>query len=76
MPSAVYRHAPILHRQDEDACTRFFVEDFSDVENTSLTWGNFNMLVQRVGFASKIGTRSTRQIPEAYANALSALWGE
>jgi hypothetical protein len=75
-PSAVYRHAPILHRQEEDTCTRFFVEDFADCDDTSITWGVFRKLVRRVGLNGKIGPASSRSIAEAYANALFALWGE
>jgi hypothetical protein len=75
-PSRVYRHAPILHRQDEDTCTRFFVEDFADSKNTSIRWNDFKKLVQRVGLTGKIGRASARPIAEAYSNALFALWGE
>jgi hypothetical protein len=75
-PSAVYRHAPIVHRQDEDSCTRFFVEDFTDCEDTSITWSDFKKLATRVGLNGKIGPASARPIAEAYSNALFALWGE
>jgi hypothetical protein len=75
-PTAVYRHAPIVHRQTEDTCTRFFVEDFADCEDTSITWSEFKKLVSQVGLASKIGPASARPIAETYANALFALWGE
>lgn len=75
-PSAVYRHAPIVHRQDEDTCTRFFVEDFADAEDISLTWSEFKKLVTQVGLNAKIGPASARPIAEAYSNALFALWGE
>ena len=75
-PSAVYRHAPILLRQDEDICTRFFVEDFKDCDEASITWGEFKKLIQQVGLSGKIGPTSARPISEAYANALFALWGE
>jgi hypothetical protein len=75
-PLAVYRHAPIVHRQDEDTCTRFFVEDFADCEDKSITWSAFKKLVRQVGMAGKIGPASARPIAEAYADALFALWGE
>jgi hypothetical protein len=75
-PSTVYRHAPIVHRQHEDTCTRFFVEDFVDNEDTSVSWNDFKKLVAQVGLTGKIGPASARPIAEAYANALFALWGE
>jgi len=75
-PSVVYRHASILIRQDEASCTRFFVEDFADGDETSIALGKFKKLVLRVGLAGKIGPSSARLIAEAYSNALHALWGE
>jgi len=75
-PSAVYRHAPILHRQDEDTCTRFFVEDFADCQDTSITWSKLKKLMKKLDMPGKIGPTSARGIPEAYSNALFALWGE
>jgi hypothetical protein len=75
-PSAVYRHTSILRRQDENTCTRFFVEDFADCEETSMSWSDFKKLVSRVGMTGKIGPTSARPIAEAYASALFALWGQ
>jgi hypothetical protein len=74
--SAVYRHAPILHRQVEDTCSRFFVEDFADCNDTSITWSRFKKLVKKLDMPGKIGPSSARGISEAYSNALFALWGE
>lgn len=52
---AVYRHAPILHRQDEPGCTRFYVEAFADAGEAALTWGRFKRLLKQVGVMVKIG---------------------
>lgn len=73
---SVYRHAPILLRQEEDRCTRFFIEDFAKCEDTSISWSTFQKLTKQIGMPGKIGRSSARAIPEAYANALFSLWGE
>jgi hypothetical protein len=73
-PTAVYRHAPILHRQEENTCTRFFVEDFADMGDTCITWIEFKKIVGRVGLIGKIGPASAREITEPTANALFSLW--
>jgi phosphatidylserine/phosphatidylglycerophosphate/cardiolipin synthase-like enzyme len=75
-PAAVIRHAPIVHRQDEKTCTRFFVEDFEDEEETELSWAQFNKLYKRLNIPGRIGRGSERPISEAHSEALHALWCE
>lgn len=75
-PTAVYRHTPILRRQDEANCTVFFVEDFTDCEETSVTWTRFLKLAKQVGLPGKVGPGTARVITDGYAEALTALWGE
>jgi hypothetical protein len=75
-PSVVYRHSPIVYRQEEPSCTRFFVEEFADQEDTGMTWRDFEKLAHRGGVTGKIGSSSARPIAEACAKALFALWGE
>jgi hypothetical protein len=75
-PELVYRHAPILHRQDEATCTRFFIEEFADGEETTMGWEGFQTLVSQIKLPSKIGPSCARPISEAHAAALFSLWGE
>jgi hypothetical protein len=75
-PEAVYRHAPIIRRQDEDRCTRFYVEQFSDEDETAITWGRFKKLVRRVGLPGSIGPGSARPVSDDHSQALSSLWGD
>jgi len=75
-PNTVYRHAPILLRQEEANCTRFFVEDFANCDKTSITWTRFKNLIKQIGLPAKIGPSSAREISDAYSKALFALWGE
>ena len=46
-PQAVYPHAPILVRQAEPTCTRFFLEE--PREGTKMSWAAFLRLTQRIG---------------------------
>jgi hypothetical protein len=73
-PKAVYRHAPILHRQEEPTCTRLFVETFADAEETKLTWGQFQKVLKQVGMPGKVGPNSARLVSEEHADALFSLW--
>jgi hypothetical protein len=75
-PTAVYRHAPILHRQDESNCTRFYVETFADAEEAALTWAKFRRLLKQVRLPAKIGPNSAQWMSEEYADALFSLWGK
>jgi hypothetical protein len=75
-PTTVYRHATVLHRQREDACTRFYIEMAADSEGTAITWAAFRKLTKRVGLPHRVGPNSCRQIKQEYADALSALWME
>jgi len=65
-PSRVYRQAPILFKQNESSCTRFFIEDFQDAEKTSITWKQFNTLLKRTAVPGKFGAHTSRLIDEAY----------
>ncbi len=73
-PYGVYRHLPILHRQEEPNCTRFYVELFSNAEKTKLSWTAFKQLARRVGLPGKVGPNSCRVVSGDYSNALLALW--
>lgn len=75
-PEAVYRHAPILRRQNEKSCTRFYVEDFRNEQKMSLSWVQFKKLIKKVGLSSSIGPNSARPITAAESNALFSLWSQ
>jgi hypothetical protein len=75
-PMAVYRHASILHRQEEPSCTRFYVEAFGDAEEATLTWARFRRLLKQVRVPAKIGPNSARRVAEEHADALFSLWGK
>jgi hypothetical protein len=74
-PELVYRHAPILHRQDEATCTRFFIEEFADCEETTMGWEGFQTLVAQIKLPGKIGPSCARPVAEAHSAALFSLWG-
>ncbi len=75
-PALVFRHAPIVYRQVEPTCTRFYIEESLNADKTALTWGKFQRLIKRVGLPGRIGPASSRQVKDEHAEALFALWGE
>jgi hypothetical protein len=72
----VYRHAPILLRQDEPSCTRFFVENFADAEDDAHSFRKFKTLLKRVGITAPVGRYSGREITQDRSEALHQLWKE
>jgi hypothetical protein len=75
-PSKVYKHSLILHRQEETRCTRFYIEETSDHEDTILGWHEFREFAQRIGVPGRIGPTSIRPLKDAHSEALFSLWGE
>ncbi len=75
-PNAVYFHAPILSRQKEPTCTRFFFERYANAERNALTWSQFTKLAKRAGIPFKVGHYTTRLLPNEYSSALAVLWKE
>jgi hypothetical protein len=73
-PTKVYRHTPILLRQDEPNCTRLYVEEFADSEDTVIPWRRFLQLIRQIELPGKVSKYSARLIPESYSDALDALW--
>lgn len=74
-PSAVYRHARILVRQEEPACTRFYVEYPQDAGRAALGWGAFLRIAGRVGIRRRILPHTVRLLTAGQSNALFDLWG-
>lgn len=75
-PSSVYRHAPIIDRQEDDRFTRFFVEGLSNADETAISWSRFQRLANQVGLPFEVKPNMARPISEQHSQALFALWGE
>lgn len=73
-PSYVYRMAPILRRQIEPTCTRFYVEEDADAEKTKLSGAGFRSLATRAGLRGRFGVTSQRPLSAEDATAIHALW--
>jgi PLD-like domain len=73
-PVFVYRHSPLLSRQNRGVETLFFVERFADVEQQRITWKQFQQLKLQVGIKGRIGAYSDRELTSAHSDALHALW--
>lgn len=73
-PDYVMAHAPILLRQKEPTCVRFFIERWADSDETALTWGQFQKLAVRVELPFRVGPSSTRLLPDDYATTMAELW--
>jgi hypothetical protein len=69
----VYRHAPILERQEGRGCTRFFVEGFPDEIETAITWTRFRRLLTQVGI-NGVRNNPCREITNEQSEALYQLW--
>jgi hypothetical protein len=74
LPSKVMAHLPILHRQDEPTCTRFYYEEFSDSANRDITWKRFQKLAADVGLSKSVSPNALRQLSQEVSEALHALW--
>ncbi|UQA61352.1 hypothetical protein [Polyangium aurulentum] len=70
----VHPAAPILRRQEEPTCTRFYIESFADAESRALAWGAFEQRWRAATSMAAPGVRSVRLVPEDVAERLDALW--
>lgn len=70
VPASVYRPTPIVDRQDERTCARFFVQPQED----SVSWTAFLKQWQRLGYSSPPGINAERLLPAKHVAALAALW--
>lgn len=75
-PSKVYRHSPILRRTGgmESKFTWFFVEDYTDVEETALPWKRFLGLCSKVELPHKPGQWAQREITSHFSDRLHEAW--
>jgi hypothetical protein len=71
-PQSVYPHAPVLLRQEEPTCTRFYIEDSGD--GTEMAWPAFQRLTKRIELPGAVGPFSSRAITDDQSDALRALW--
>jgi hypothetical protein len=75
-PEAVYHHAPILLRKDDQKndVTWFFVEEYPDAQETTLTWKQFQKLYLRLGAPGKLSQWAGKELPRHISDALHDLW--
>jgi len=71
----VYPALPILRRQEEPSCTRFYIENFADAKARSVAWGLFEQHWRAATMAAAPGIHSVRLVNEDIAERLAALWG-
>jgi hypothetical protein len=75
-PEAVYHHAPILLRKDdeENGVTWFYVEEYPDAHETTLTWKQFQKLYVQLGAPGKVSQWASRELPRHISDAMHDLW--
>ena len=78
IPEAVYHHVPILLRKDDkkNDVTWFYMEEFPDAEETTLTWKQFKKLFLRIGTPGKLSRWASRELPQHISDAMHDLWFE
>lgn len=70
----VYFAAPIVYRQEEPTCTRFYVEEFSDEEERGISWKDFLELWDASTDAGRPPLACARLLTEKTAEKLIARW--
>jgi len=70
----VYHPTPLLHRQDEPSCTRFYLEAFSDEDERAVPWKRFVGIWKRAADAKAPPVMCARLLPDEVAGSLNALW--
>lgn len=70
----VYPAVLILRRQDESACTRFYLPETADAERRKLPWGEFSKLWRGVTDLALPGRKPTRLLSTALAERLVFSW--
>ena len=74
LPYTVCRHSPILRRQRESKCTRFFYESCDDGDDKN--WKDFQALLKRAGVTFKVRPGTSRRIKEDLSDAIHSLWNK
>lgn len=70
----VYYPAPILTRQDEPTCTRFYVEAFPDEEARSIPWTDFRHVWKNAAGRNVPSMSCARSLTDRLAERLLGLW--
>lgn len=70
----VYAPEPLLHRKDKGKVTHFFVEEYSDREDTAISFTDFVAAWRRLDSRRPPRLRSIRELPVELAEALRAAW--
>lgn len=75
-PTGVYRHAPILSREDIDdgKSSYFFLEESEQWNETGLLWTKFKRLAKNVGVPFKMTQWMCRELSGDYSAAIHELW--
>lgn len=70
----VRRAAPVLLKQKEPTCTRFYIEEPPARERSALPLKVFRELAKRAGISWQIGKRPQRVLSEDKARLIALLW--
>jgi hypothetical protein len=70
----VRRAAPVLRRQREPTCTRFYIEEPPGRERSALPLKVFRELAKRAGISRQIGKNPQRVLSEDTARLIALLW--
>jgi phospholipase D-like protein len=70
----VYFPAPIIHRQDEPTCTRFYVEAFSDEDERAISWKEFARVWTTASSAEVPPLGAVRLMAADVAERILAAW--
>jgi hypothetical protein len=72
-----YLPAPILRRQDESSCTRFYVEEFSELAGRALSWREFLQIWDRAsGGGDPPAIACAKMLRDDVASMLLVLWSK
>jgi hypothetical protein len=70
----VCRNSSILMRKEESQCTRFYIEEPPNIDDTAISLDKFRQLLRRIGHPTNVGPTSERPLADAHAEAVKALW--
>lgn len=74
VPQLVYFPTRIAFRQDEESCTRFYLEQSQNAEKTAVSWKAFRSLANRAGIKRRVGAGSVLPIRPEQLEAISQIW--
>lgn len=71
---AVYFHAPIIYRQLEPTCTRFYLAVTPDAEDNTMSWADFQRLAKQINLPGRLGKWSNRDISPEASSSIKSRW--